>query len=147
MLFAASGCTSHVNANVEESSDGIMTPPVLFNEAESTMSISLAMPTSHFPHDLTDEEVNAVFYGINMSLSASAWFREDGSLCSITASNSATDLLIGLGDYPDNSTYAFNHFDEDSPIATNIHGVPVIFSIVDASAGRLGSIFSKRFFD
>ncbi|MDR3278678.1 MAG: hypothetical protein LBT12_07875, partial [Oscillospiraceae bacterium] len=71
--------------------EGVPVPPrpsalsLIINTAVSVSAAEAAYPGNHFDLDLSEEQLRAVFPGVDLTLGASAHYREDGSVMFVTA--------------------------------------------------------------
>jgi len=118
--------------NGETADPNFVLHALTFNEVESSMSAGRITPDGYFDYDLTDEQLNAVFPNLGLSLSASAHYRDDGTLWFVVASEyewdgarrSFTWTTIHLGNegiLPDSTLL----FPKDNPIVSDVHSVSV----------------------
>jgi len=70
--------------------DPVRPPLVLhaltFNQTQSVMTGSMLIPDGYFDYDLTDEQFDAIFPNLGLTLSAAVQYRNDGKVWFVTAS-------------------------------------------------------------
>ena len=118
--------------NIEIITPPLVLHPLIFNEVDSIMSVSMIIPNGYFEYELTDEQLKAVFPNLDLALIATAHYRNDGSLWFVSANEyewdgarrrfTWTTIHLGYeGNVPD-STFLFPR---ENPIISEVHGVLV----------------------
>ena len=112
--------------------------PLSLNMAESLMQASFLWPEGFFYQSLTEEQLSAVFSNLNLTIAASAFYRPDGTLLTVTATETHTP---GMADAPVMVNERFNRTEiqlgegeiiedcvmiiDGTPIISDVFGIPV----------------------
>lgn len=144
-IVALTACTNQSdtgNGFTLENSD--IQYSLVFNEAEWVMSVSPEYPSEYYFVQLTDEQINTVFYGLNINPNqASILFRDDSSFSSITAHDASMGILIGIG-YMHGSNMSADY--GGTPVISDVHGIPVVAFIVNTDRERTSGAFFQASF-
>ncbi|MDR1042582.1 MAG: hypothetical protein LBL54_01605 [Clostridiales Family XIII bacterium] len=142
---------------------GSTTPPVaapllIMNTAAAVSSAAAAYPADHFTLELSEEQMKAVFPGLDLTLGASAHYRGDASVMSVTALETyepgRTDLPFLLHDmyYHTVITLGQGKIAEDcvivyetEPKVTTVYGVEVTAIRVDGNANDGVAFYQAEF--
>ena len=108
---------------------------LIFNTPEPEGMVSIS-PVWHgaFSHDLTEEELRAVFPYLDLPLDATVYYKADGTIVEFFAwmpfSSGQLQILFWLDGFSyDLSKYTFA--DDFSPLISNIHGTPVTAYMIE----------------
>ena len=119
--------------------------PLTFNTTDSVMSVSIDRRIAFFHDVVTDEQMGAVFPGLNLPLEVRALYLDDGSLVEVSAFEPESGVMIRLAEGALMHTMLF-HFDQP-PQVSYLHGVAVTaaksgdddfaFHVVDFMLGNI----------
>ena len=115
-----------------------------FNVGASIMQADAQWAFGCFDYDLNDEQLNAVFPGLNLIFAANAFYGVDGTLLSVTAIESMipgrmeypamymdaykrTEIKLGEGQIIEDCVVMY----DDTPQISDVFGVPVAAYIID----------------
>ena len=136
-LILLSGCVGYTVA----ANNPTTVYALVFNEAESVLSVSPEIPEGYTITPLTNEQSRAMFYRLNLTPTANALVRSDGSKVSITAHYAPMDLVMGFGDLHFNNSFAQY---EGTPVTSDVDGISV--TAFSADIGHSSGVFLQATF-